>query len=366
MAARVRIPPLPSVADVLKLYHLRARKQLAQNFLLSEKIINRLVNQVGKIEGAHVLEVGPGPGGLTRSIIRKRPSRLVVIEKDPRFKPSLDLLSETLGIIGGKMEIMYDDIMRTNLKKVFPQELHRDWDDPRNPRAFIIGNLPFNVSTPLIIRWLEMISRRTGPWALGRVKMCLTFQKEVAERLIAEPHFDQRCRLSVMAQAWTTPKLCFTIPGSAFVPKPNVDVGVVLFEPLVNPLTDHDFDFFEKITRHMFSFRQKYCLACVRTLFPKDYQEDLAVVMVKLADVDPTTRPYQLTVEEIHRLCSAYKYIIEKHPEVKDYNYRASKKVVASSLTKSVYIRELKEEEEISPDNFVPPGNSSLRTIEQG
>ncbi|KAG8034858.1 hypothetical protein G9C98_007934 [Cotesia typhae] len=305
MAARVRIPPLPSVADVLKLYHLRARKQLAQNFLLSEKIINRLVNQVGKIEGAHVLEVGPGPGGLTRSIIRKRPSRLVVIEKDPRFKPSLDLLSETLGIIGGKMEIMYDDIMRTNLKKVFPQELHRDWDDPRNPRAFIIGNLPFNVSTPLIIRWLEMISRRTGPWALGRVKMCLTFQKEVAERLIAEPHFDQRCRLSVMAQAWTTPKLCFTIPGSAFVPKPNVDVGVVLFEPL-------------------------------------------------------------LTVEEIHRLCSAYKYIIEKHPEVKDYNYRASKKVVASSLTKSVYIRELKEEEEISPDNFVPPGNSSLRTIEQG
>ncbi|XP_008556245.1 dimethyladenosine transferase 1, mitochondrial [Microplitis demolitor] len=371
---KIRLPPLPSVGDLLKLYRLRARKQLAQNFLLDERIINRLVNQVGGIQNSHVLEVGPGPGGLTRSIIKKLPASLTVIEKDRRFKPTLEMLAETLSTVNGKMNIVYDDILRTDLTKVFPEECHRPWDW-KSPRAYIIGNLPFNVSTHLIIRWLDLISKRAGPWASGRIKMCLTFQKEVAERLVAQPQFDQRCRLSVMAQAWTTPKLCFTIPGNVFIPKPDVDVGVVTFEPLITPQTEHDFDFFEKVTRHMFSFRQKYSLACARTLFPKDYHEDLAVVMFKLADLDPTTRAFQLTVAEMDRLCTAYKYIIEKHPAVKDYNYRASKKVLTRAWTKKIYVREVEEDEEIEDEtasdeendnyaNFCK--NSSSRTIEQG
>lgn len=208
-----RLPPLPVIRDILKLYNLSAIKRLSQNFLLDQNITNKIVAKAGKISGAEVLEVGPGPGGLTQSILRQVPERLIVVEKDKRFKPTLEMLADSFGAINGKMDIMYDDILKTNMESLFSLEKKRNWND-KPPDIFVIGNLPFNLATHLIIKWLHAISEQRGLWAFGRTKMTLTFQKEVAERLVAQPLENQRCRLSVMAQTWTFPVLRFIIPGN--------------------------------------------------------------------------------------------------------------------------------------------------------
>ncbi|XP_015587941.1 dimethyladenosine transferase 1, mitochondrial [Cephus cinctus] len=338
----LRLPPLPTIRDLVKLYRLRAIKQLSQNFLMDERLSDKIVKMAGRLEDAHIVEVGPGPGGLTRAIIRRCPKKLIVIEKDNRFMPSLQLLADAFAGIGGQMEILIDDIMSTSMSNTFPCEVHRNWDD-RCPNIHLIGNLPFSISTALIIQWLKAISERNDAWAIGRVRMTLTFQKEVAERLVAQASEPQRCRLSLMAQAWTKPSLRFVIPGRAFVPKPKVDVGVVTFTPLIEPRTVHNFTLFEKMARHLFSFRQKYSVKCVGTLFPKDCREEFSSLMFKLCDLHPTVRPYQLTVEDVNRLCTAYKYLCEKHPELEGYNYRASHNVLPQNQTLNLRVREFSD-----------------------
>ncbi|XP_078048762.1 mitochondrial transcription factor B1 isoform X2 [Augochlora pura] len=315
MATGLRLPPLPTIRDMIKLYRVSAMKKLSQNFILNERLTDKMIRKVGKLADGYVLEVGPGPGALTRSILRQQPKELIVVEKDRRFQPILDMLIDS-----------YAAVNATN------------WEET-SPKLYIVGNLPFNVSTPLIIKWLQAISERKGPWALGRTRMTLTFQKEVAERIVAEPADKQRCRLSVMAQAWTRPVLHFIIPGSAFLPKPDVDVGLVTFVPLANPRTKHEFKIFEKVTRHIFSFRQKYSIRGIETLFPLDCREELGLMMYKLTDIDPRKRPMFLTVEDVDKLVSAYKYLMEKHPEVGLYEYRASRKVAFNKI-KSVTVEE--------------------------
>ncbi|XP_011690897.1 PREDICTED: dimethyladenosine transferase 1, mitochondrial [Wasmannia auropunctata] len=334
-----RLPPLPTIREILKLYHLSAIKRLSQNFLLDQNITDKIATKAGNLAGGQVLEVGPGPGALTRSILRKVPERLVVVEKDRRFKPILEMLTDSFGAINGKMDVIYDDILKTNMESLFPPEKKLNWND-KPPDVFLIGNLPFSLSTHLIIKWLHAIAERRGPWAFGRTKMTLTFQKEVAERLVAPPMGPQRCRLSVMAQTWTYPVLRFIIPGKAFVPKPDVDVGVVSFTPLVTPRTQHDFKYFEMVTRHIFSFRQKYSIRCVETLFPLERREDLGLLMYKLADLDPRIRPTQLTVADIDRLATAYKYLLEKHPELQLYKYRTSRHLLPLTNTRNVVVED--------------------------
>lgn len=208
-----RLPPFPTVRDILKMYRLNAIKRLSQNFLMDRNLTDKIVSKAGDLAEKQVLEVGPGPGGLTQSILKRVPERLVVVEKDQRFKPTLNMLADSFSMINRKMDIIYDDITKTNIENLFPMEKKRNWND-KAPDIFIIGNLPFNVSTHLIIKWLHAISEQRGPWAFGRTKMTLTFQKEVAERLVAQPMEKQRCRLSVMAQTWTFPILRFIIPGN--------------------------------------------------------------------------------------------------------------------------------------------------------
>ncbi|XP_043500510.1 mitochondrial dimethyladenosine transferase 1 [Polistes fuscatus] len=339
---KLRLPPLPTIKDVIKLYKLSALKHLSQNFLLDERLIDKIIKKAGNLSESHVLEVGPGPGGLTRSIIRKNPKKLIVIEKDPRFKPILDMLADAFNYSNGEMDIIYEDIRNINMGNMFPMEEKKEWMD-EVPNIHLIGNLPFNVSTILIIEWLKKISEQSGPWSYGRVKMLLTFQKEVAERLVAKPSEDQRCRLSVMAQAWTQPNLRLIIPGKAFLPKPDVDVGVVTFEPLKSPRTMHKFNFFEKVTRTIFSSRQKYSIKCVARLFPKYCREELSNLVYKLSDLDPMTRPMELTVEDIDKITTAYKYLLEKHPEISLYNFRASHKLLLEKYTKINLVSECAE-----------------------
>ncbi|XP_054006377.1 dimethyladenosine transferase 1, mitochondrial [Hylaeus anthracinus] len=339
MKVTPRLPPFPTVKEMIKLYKVSAMKHLSQNFILNEKLTDKIIRKTGKISENHVLEVGPGPGGLTRSIIRQFPEKLIVVEKDKRFKPILDMLADAYASVNGEMDIIYDDIMKVNMNNIFPTTKMKSWEDTI-PRICIIGNLPFNVSTPLIIKWIHAISERRGPWAFGRTKMTLTFQKEVAERIVAKPLEAQRCRLSVMAQAWTHPVLHFTIPGTAFLPKPKVDVGVVSFLPLSVPRTEHEFKIVEKVTRHIFSFRQKYSIRGIETLFPLYCRKELGKMMFNLSDLDPRTRPMQLTMEDINKLVTAYKYLMEKHPEIALYEYRASRKILSISKAQAIEVTE--------------------------
>lgn len=320
-----RLPPLPTIRDLIKLYQLRAIKQLSQNFLMDERLTDKIVKAAGKIEGHHVLEVGPGPGGITRSIIKQMPKQLVVVEKDRRFLPSLELLSEaTCGYT--QMDIYQADILKFPIESAFPDLTVHDWEGRRAP-VHLIGNLPFSISTRLLINWLKDISLRQGAWSFGRTSMILTFQKEVAERIVAPILSPQRCRLSIMSQIWTEPKLRFTIPGKAFVPKPDVDVSIVTLVPYQVPLTTLPFDLVEKVCRYIFSMRQKYCRRGVSNLYPEDLRDELTNKTFRLAEVNPEARSFQLSVDECLRIAAAYHDLLKIHPHIESYNYRASKKI---------------------------------------
>ncbi|KAG5857379.1 hypothetical protein ANANG_G00018840 [Anguilla anguilla] len=290
--ASFRLPPLPTIGEIIRLYNLRAEKQLSQNFLLDLRLTDKIVRQAGNLKDAHVCEVGPGPGGLTRSILNAGAADLLVVEKDTRFIPSLQLLSEAAP---GKVRIVHGDILTYRMDRGFPSNVARKWED-EPPNLHVIGNLPFSVSTPLIIKWLENMSNRDGPFHFGRTRLTLTFQKEVAERLTASTGSRQRSRLSMMAQYLCTVKSCFTIPGRAFVPKPQVDVGVVHFTPLAEPQIQQPFKLVEKVVRNVFQFRRKRCYRGIEMLFPEARRLELAELMLRTADVDPTLRPTQLTV----------------------------------------------------------------------
>lgn len=318
-----RLPPLPTIRDLIRLYKLRALKQMSQNFLMDERLTDKIVRAAGRIENGHVLEIGPGPGSITRSIIKKLPKQLVLVEKDRRFLPTLELLSEaTRGIID--INIVRGDILKYELENAFPTCQPVKWEDkPAN--VHLIGNLPFAISTRLLINWIKDISLKRGAWSYGRASLTLTFQKEVAERIIAGISDDQRCRLSLMSQIWTEPQLKFLIPGTAFLPKPDVDVGVVTLVPLKQPLTNLPFDLVEKIMRHIFSMRQKYVKRGIQNLFPPLVRDKLTYRMFYMADIDPELRSFQLSNDECLRLADVYQEIIKEHPDIDKYNYRARK-----------------------------------------
>ncbi|XP_073339799.1 dimethyladenosine transferase 1, mitochondrial [Pagrus major] len=316
--ASFRLPPLPTVGELIKLYKLRAEKQLSQNFLLDLRLTDKFVRQAGSLKDAHVCEVGPGPGGLTRSILNAGAADLLVVEKDSRFIPGLKLLSEAAP---GRMRMVHGDILTYRMERGFPENICKPWEG-EPPNLHVIGNLPFNVSTLLIIKWLENMANRTGPFAYGRTRLTLTFQKEVAERLTASTNSKQRSRLSIMAQYLCTVHNCFTIPGRAFVPKPEVDVGIVHFTPLVQPQIQQPFQLVEKVVRNVFQFRRKHCHKGIGKLFPEACRVELTQEMMQKADVDPILRPTELTIPQFRALADAYAHLCTQEPSLLSYDFR--------------------------------------------
>ncbi|TTE07133.1 Dimethyladenosine transferase 1, mitochondrial [Bagarius yarrelli] len=220
MATPFRLPPLPTIREIIKLYNLRAQKQLSQNFLLDLRLtvipdsrlnaVDKMVRQAGNLRNACVCEVGPGPGGLSRSILNAGAADLLLLEKDSRFVPGLKVCvterrrsRHTAGTVirGGSGSSPNRPRRRSYIR-----------DEHSVPAAHhqVMGG-----------RWLEEMSSRSGPFVYGRTRLTLTFQKEVAERLTASCGNKQRSRLSVMAQYLSSVHTCFTIPGRAFVPQPE-------------------------------------------------------------------------------------------------------------------------------------------------
>ncbi|RWS23753.1 dimethyladenosine transferase 1-like protein [Leptotrombidium deliense] len=310
-----RLPPLPAFKDLLHLYRLRARKQLSQNFLLNKRICRMQ-------RGDTIVEVGPGPGSITRCILERYPRELFVIEKDRRFLPMLEMLADAA--VPGQMKIIIGDVMDYSLEGLFPEELKKSWDDVP-PSIHFIGNLPFNVSTPLIVRWLRQMYYKTGPFAYGRVGLTLTFQLEVAQRIVAPVMHMQRSRLSVMCQNLANVKLVHKIKGASFTPTPEVDVGVVNIRPLREPvISDVPFDVFERFVRYFFHLKNAYLRNTLKDLFPKQ-QINLMHAMFEEAEIDPCYHSTMLDVEEIGKLARIYWRLCQENEGLLEYNYQARK-----------------------------------------
>lgn len=208
---------LPPLRDVLTHFDLNPKRSLGQNFLLDLNLTSRIARSAGRLKNAHVLEVGPGPGGLTRAILKEEPASLTVIERDDRCLAALEQISAHYP---GKLNIVAGDALEDQ-PQLDPQLQTR-----------IIANLPYNIATPLLIGWLE-----TEPWPPFFASMTLMFQKEVADRIVAAPGSRTYGRLSVLAQWRCTAENLFDIPPQAFTPPPKVTSSVVHLEPRAEPLS---------------------------------------------------------------------------------------------------------------------------------
>ncbi|MCL5777433.1 16S rRNA (adenine(1518)-N(6)/adenine(1519)-N(6))-dimethyltransferase RsmA [Limibaculum sp. FT325] len=262
---------LPPLREVIARHGLAAKKSLGQNFLLDLNLTARIARASGPLEGAEVIEVGPGPGGLTRALLSQGAARVVAIERDARC---LDALAEIAAHYPGRLIVIEGDALEV---------------DPRphlTGPARIVANLPYNVGTELLVRWL------TPPdWPPFWESLTLMFQREVAERIVAAPGSKAYGRLSVLAQWRATARIVFDVPPSAFVPPPKVTSSVVHLRP-VEPRAAIDPKVLERVVAAAFSQRRKMLRQSLKAL-----GRDPAPLL-ETAGIDPTRRAETLSIDE--------------------------------------------------------------------
>src|SRR5437763_4835885 len=216
---------LPPLREVIARHGIAAKKSLGQNFILDLNLTRRIARSAGRLDDATVIEIGPGPGGLTRALLAEGARRVVAIERDPRC---LAALAEVAAVYPERLDLVAGDALELD-----PVELS---EPPRK----IIANLPYNIATALLLRWLA----RPGEYQ----SLTLMFQREVAERLVARPRSPAYGKLSVLVQWLTDPKILFDLPPRAFVPPPKVTSSVVSLMPRAEPLAPASKPALERVT----------------------------------------------------------------------------------------------------------------------
>jgi 16S rRNA (adenine1518-N6/adenine1519-N6)-dimethyltransferase len=274
---------LPPLREVIAAHGLRPRKGLGQNFIFDLNL-TRLIAREARVSGAVVYEVGPGPGGLTRALLSEGAARVIAVERDTRAMPALSQISEAKP---GRLEIVEADAL-----EIDEASLLRKLDAPL-PVA-VVANLPFNVGTALLIKWLSV---EWPPWWSS---LTLMFQKEVAERVCAKPGEDAYGRLSVLAAWRTNARILFDVSRQAFVPPPNVTSAVLQIRPLPEPRCTARLADLEKVTAAAFGQRRKMLRASLKTLVPE------AETLLSSAAVAGTARPEDLDVAAFCALARAY------------------------------------------------------------
>ena len=269
-----RLPPL---REVIAAHGLAPKKSLGQNFLFDLNLTAKIARAAGAAAGGTFYEVGPGPGGLTRALLGEGADKVIAVERDVRCLPALE---EIAAAWPGKLEIISDDALKLDEAGILP----------RGSR--IAANLPYNVGTAILIKWL------TAPaWPPVWASLTLMFQKEVAQRITAKPGTEHYGRLSVLAQWRCTAKLLFDVNPHAFVPPPSVTSSIVRLEPRQQPLAPCALADLEKITAASFGQRRKMLRQSLKPLGGEGLAEK--------AGIDPTARPEDLTIEQFAALARA-------------------------------------------------------------
>lgn len=230
--------PLPPLREVIAAHGLAADKRFGQHFLLDLNLTAKIARLCGDLPGSVAVEVGPGPGGLTRALLAEGASRVVAIEKDPRFAPALAQISDAFD---GRLSVIEADALKVGREALGIKAAER---------AVIAANLPYNVGTALFTGWLEA---EPVWWS----RAVLMFQKEVAERIVARTGEDAYGRLAILTAARATAKYAFTLPARAFTPPPKVDSAVVVVDPLPDAQRFADVEALSAVTASAFGQRRK-------------------------------------------------------------------------------------------------------------
>lgn len=276
------IDGLPPLRDVIERHGLQAKKALGQNFLLDLNLTGKIARAAGDLTNTMVIEVGPGPGGLTRALLSNGARRVVAIERDERC---LAALAEVSAHYPGRLEVISGDALKTDFAALASAAA----GDSGQVR--IVANLPYNIGTELLVRWLTV-----PDWPPFYVSMTLMFQREVAQRIVAAPGSDAYGRLGVLAGWRTQARIAFDVPPQAFTPPPKVTSSVVHLEPRTTPLPT-DVKKLGRVTEAAFGQRRKMLRQSVKSLGGE--------ALLERAGIDPTRRAETLSVEEFVRLTNA-------------------------------------------------------------
>ena len=269
-----RIEALPTIRQLADSMEMRARKSLGQNFLFDLNLTRRIARSAGILSGT-TIEIGPGPGGLTRALLLEGACHLIAIEKDRR---AINLLGGLTQAAGERMSLIEADAMQIAV-----------WDLGIGPRR-IIANLPYNIATPLLTSWLSH--------AHAFESLTLMFQREVAQRITSSPGDSSYSRLSVLTTWLADSKILFDIPPSAFVPPPKVNSSIVQIVPLPAPRFPCSQLALETITRIAFSQRRKMLRSSLKNIGGEN--------LLRAAAIDPKKRPQEINIEEFCRLANLY------------------------------------------------------------
>jgi len=274
------IDDLPPLRDVIREHGLSALKSLGQNFLLDLNLTSKIARTAGRLEGVTVVEVGPGPGGLTRALLALG-ANVIAIERDSRCIAALGEVAEHYP---GKLDIVEGDALTTDMAALLPA----------GGRACIVANLPYNIATPLLIGWLS-----TEPWPPWYESLTLMFQREVAERIVAAPGTEHYGRLAILTGWRATARIAFDVGPSAFVPPPKVTSSVVHIVPRATPLPCER-RALEQVTEAAFGQRRKMLRQSLKSLGVD------AIELLETVGIEQTERAEQVPVEGFVALANAW------------------------------------------------------------
>ena len=275
------IDSLPPLREVIETHQLLARKSLGQNFLLDLNLTAKIARQAGDLTGCDVLEIGPGPGGLTRGLLAEGARKVLAVEKDSRCIPAL---AEVAAAYPGKLEVIEGDALEVNPLTHL------------TPPIRIAANLPYNVGTGLLVRWLT-----PKAWPPFWQSLTLMFQREVAERIVAQPGTKAYGRLALLAQWRADARIVLSLPPEAFSPPPKVHSAVVHLTALEEPRFPADPGTLNKVVAAAFNQRRKMLRASLKSVSP-DIEDHL-----NAAGIPPTERAEQVSLEAFCALARSVK-----------------------------------------------------------
>jgi 16S rRNA (adenine1518-N6/adenine1519-N6)-dimethyltransferase len=271
------VDPQPPLRTIIERFQLRADKRLGQHFLLDPQLLSRIAAAAGDLRGRTVVEVGPGPGGLTRALLAAGAARVIAIERDPRC---IEALRELARAADGRLELIQADARELALAELGAGPVS------------VVANLPYNVATPLLIQWLGELERIE--------RLTLMFQREVGLRIGAPPGSRAYGRLSVLVQWLCEVRNLMHLPARAFTPPPQVASSLVQLIPRPAPLAPADREALERVLQAAFGQRRKMLRSSLRSLEPRPE------ALLAAAELSPTARAEQIDVQGFCRLARSY------------------------------------------------------------